>query len=71
MSLVDTSLLIDHLWHGDAELSDALNPSQMWVHPFVLEELACGDLKSSASVLALLGTLPASTPFPFLHATAF
>ena len=71
MILVDTSVLIDHLRHGDAELSDVLNPSQMWVHPFVLGELACGNLKFSASVLALLGALPAATPSPFLHATAF
>ncbi len=27
-------------------------------HPFVIGELACGNLKSRTSILALLGTLP-------------
>ncbi|WP_297725463.1 hypothetical protein [Limnohabitans sp. Rim8] len=61
MILVETSVLIDHLRHGDAELIDVLNPSQMLIHPFVLGELACGNLKARASVLALLRALPAAT----------
>jgi predicted nucleic acid-binding protein len=61
MMLVDSSVWIDHLRHGEAELVGALNQSLILIHPFVLGELACGNLKSRASVLALLAALPAAT----------
>ena len=61
MILVDTSVWIDHLRHGDAELVDALNQSQVMTHPFVRGELACGNLQARSSVLTLLGSLPAAT----------
>jgi hypothetical protein len=61
MMLVDSSVWIDHLRHGEAELVSALNQSQILIHPFVLGELACGNLKSRTSVLALLAALPAAT----------
>ena len=61
MILVDTSVWIDHLRHGEAELVDALHQSQILLHPFVLGELACGNLKARTSILALLGALPAAT----------
>ena len=61
MMLVDSSVWIDHLRHGEAELVSALNQSQILIHPFVLGELACGNLKSRTSVLALLVALPAAT----------
>lgn len=60
MILVDTSVWVDHLRHGEAELVDALHQSQIFIHPFVLGELACGHLKARTSVLALLGALPAA-----------
>lgn len=58
MILVDTSVWVDHLRHGEAELVDALHQSQIFIHPFVLGELACGNLKARTSVLALLRALP-------------
>jgi len=61
MILVDTSVWIDHLRHGDAELVDALNQSQVLIHPFVLGEIACGNLQARSTVLTLLGSLPAAT----------
>lgn len=61
MMLVDSSVWIDHLRHGEAELVSALNQSQILIHPFVLGELACGNLKARTSVLALLAALPAAT----------
>lgn len=56
--LVDTSVWIDHLRHGDAKLSAALLAGQVAVHPFVVGELACGNLRSRAEVLGLLQALP-------------
>ena len=58
MILVDTSVWIDHLRAGDAELATLLNGSQVLMHPFVLGELACGNLRNRTEVLALLKDLP-------------
>ena len=58
MMLVDTSVWIDHFRHGDAALTTALEAGQVWMHSFVLGELACGNLRSRAEVLSLLQALP-------------
>lgn len=58
MVLVDTSVWIDHLRHGNAELSKTLNEGQALTHPFVIGELACGNLRGRADILRLLGELP-------------
>ena len=58
MILVDTSVWIDHLRVGDAALATLLNASQVLMHPFVLGELACGNLRNRSEVLALLKDLP-------------
>ena len=58
MMLVDTSVWIDHLRHGDAALTTALEAGQVWMHSFVLGELACGNLRSRVEVLGLLQALP-------------
>lgn len=58
MILVDTSVWVDHLRAGDAELAALLNGSQVLMHPFVLGELACGNLRNRMEVLALLKDLP-------------
>lgn len=61
MILVDTSVWVDHLRAGDAELAALLNGSQVLMHPFVLGELACGNLRNRTEVLALLKDLPRAT----------
>ena len=58
MILVDTSVWIDHLRVGEPELSEALEGGGVLMHPFVLGELACGNLENRAEVLQLLGHLP-------------
>jgi len=58
MILVDTSVWVDHLRAGDAELAALLNGSQVLMHPFVLGELACGNLRNRTEVLALAKDLP-------------
>ncbi len=60
MILVDTSVWIDHLRLGESALATALEGGQVMMHPFVLGELACGNLKNRDEVLRLLGDLPAA-----------
>ena len=58
MILVDTSVWIDHLREGAPALTTALEEGSVLMHPFVLGELACGNLKNRREVLRLLGDLP-------------
>ena len=58
MILVDSSLWIDHLRLGDATLADLLAGGLVLGHPFVLGELACGNLRNRREILTLLGDLP-------------
>ena len=59
MILVDTSVWIDHLRGGDAELTRLLHARRVSMHPFVVGEIACGNLASRPVVLATLDDLPA------------
>ena len=61
MILVDTSVWIDHLRKGNARLSSILLNASELIHPFVISELACGNIRNRSQVLKLLGDLPAST----------
>ena len=58
MILVDTSVWIDHLRSGDGGLTSLLNDNQAMIHPFVIGELACGNLNNRAEVLSRLRDLP-------------
>jgi predicted nucleic acid-binding protein len=58
MILVDTSVWVDHLRRGDQALAAALEAGQVLTHPFIVGELACGNLQHRAEVLALLRALP-------------
>jgi predicted nucleic acid-binding protein len=58
MILVDTSVWIDHLRVGDERLKALLNKSQVLAHPFVIGELACGNLRQRPEILSLLMDLP-------------
>jgi len=61
MILADTSVWIDHLRRGDAELSSLLNAGQIVTHPFVIGELALGNLQNRKIVLDALASLPQVT----------
>jgi predicted nucleic acid-binding protein len=62
MILADTSIWIDHLRKGDDHLVDLLNHSRVTIHPFVLGELACGNLRNRQDILRLLRDLPRLNP---------
>lgn len=60
MILVDTSVWVEHLRKGAPALATALEQGTVLAHPFVLGELACGNLKNRGEVLRLLRELPAA-----------
>jgi predicted nucleic acid-binding protein len=58
--LVDTSVWVDHFRQRNARLSEELKAGQVWIHPFVIGELACGSLSDRRQVLMLLSALPSA-----------
>ncbi|TAH37172.1 MAG: type II toxin-antitoxin system VapC family toxin [Planctomycetota bacterium] len=58
MILVDTSVWVDHLRRGSTDLAALLDRGEVCCHPFVIGELACGNLRRRAEVLAHLQALP-------------
>jgi predicted nucleic acid-binding protein len=56
--LVDTSIWIDHLRHGNARLGALLQQQQVAAHPWIVGELACGNLANRRAILELLQQLP-------------
>ncbi len=58
MVLVDTSVWVSHLRETHLGLVKLLDDGEAACHPFVIGELACGNLKNRATVLSLLETLP-------------
>lgn len=61
MILVDTSVWIDHLRHGNVELTRLLNAGQVLTHRLVIGELALGNLQNRNVVLNSLQNLPQVT----------
>ncbi|MEO7190100.1 MAG: type II toxin-antitoxin system VapC family toxin [Vicinamibacterales bacterium] len=58
MTLVDTSVWVDHFRAADSQLTELLLDGQVLCHAFVVGELACGNLRPRVEVLALLRSLP-------------
>ena len=60
MILADTSVWIEHLRYGESRLRAALEAERILMHPFVIGELACGNLRDRDEVLDLLARLPSA-----------
>jgi len=58
MVLVDTSIWIEHFRAGDVHLAMLLGEGQVLTHPFVIGELACGNLRNRRQILDYLACLP-------------
>ncbi|MGH9092269.1 MAG: type II toxin-antitoxin system VapC family toxin [Acidimicrobiales bacterium] len=63
MILADTSVWIDHFPSGKATLAERLYDQQILGHPWVIGELALGNLRhrTRADVLHMLHSLPQAT----------
>jgi predicted nucleic acid-binding protein len=59
--LVDTSVWIEHLRSASAIFSELLGDGEVLVHPFVLGELALGNLRRRDAFLSDLRDLPQAT----------
>lgn len=71
MILVDTSVWIDHLRRGDSALAAALEAGLVLMHPFVIGEVACGNLLHRDHVLSLMRDLPPAPVASHAEALAF
>jgi predicted nucleic acid-binding protein len=60
MVLADTPVWIQHFGRGEPRLASLLAEGLILMHPFVLGELACGNLKNRAEILADLQELPSA-----------
>ena len=58
MILIDTSVWIEHLRAGSTRLRSLLYNEQVFCHPFIVGELACGTLRNREEILVLLTALP-------------
>ena len=56
--LADTSVWIAHLRKGEPLLAELLSQGVVLMHPFVVGELACGNLRDRPRVLRDLNSLP-------------
>jgi predicted nucleic acid-binding protein len=61
MVLVDTSIWVNHLRKGDRHLESLLLDSEVACHPFIIGELACGNIRNRSEILSLLKTLPSTS----------
>jgi predicted nucleic acid-binding protein len=59
--LVDTSVWIEHLRAGDERLTALLDAGEVLAHPFVIGELALGNLRGREAFLRDLRDLPRAT----------
>jgi predicted nucleic acid-binding protein len=56
--LVDTSVWVDHLQAGDETLKSLLEDGHVLGHPFVIGEIALGNLRQRDLILDTLRELP-------------
>jgi predicted nucleic acid-binding protein len=56
--LVDTSVWVDHLRVSDKIVARLLESGRVLVHPFIIGELALGNLRQRRVILASLQDLP-------------
>jgi predicted nucleic acid-binding protein len=60
MTLVDTSIWVNHFRSGVPELENLLEQNLVGLHPFIIGELACGSLRERGEVIAWLKRLPSA-----------
>lgn len=64
MILADTSVWVNHLRRGDHDLTRMLQAESVGLHPFILGEIAAGNLRNRERVLVYFASL---TELPIAH----
>jgi predicted nucleic acid-binding protein len=59
--LIDTSIWVSFLQSGNTGTQALLEKGEVVIHPFIIGELACGNLKNRREILSLLKALPTAT----------
>lgn len=65
MVLVDTSIWVAHLRCGNRQLEQLLMDAEVICHPFIIGELACGNISNRDEILSLLKSLPLAPVLEF------
>jgi len=65
MVIVDTSIWVTHLRQGSRQLKKLLMNAEVICHPFIIGELACGNLKNRNEIISLLQSLPMAPTIEF------
>ena len=60
MILADSSVWIAHLRSPVAELASTIQTGELLLHPFVIGELACGNLGGRREMLHFLAKMPSA-----------
>ncbi len=71
MVLVDTSVWVAHLRTGNIGLETLLNDGHVVCHPFIIGELACGNLKNRSEILSLLQAFAMATQVDYEEVVQF
>jgi len=65
MVIADTSIWVNHLRHGSRQLKKLLMDAEVMCHPFIIGELACGNLINRKEIISLLQSLPLAPTIEF------
>ncbi|MFZ1956545.1 MAG: type II toxin-antitoxin system VapC family toxin [Desulfobacterales bacterium] len=65
MVIVDTSIWVTHLRQGSRQLEKLLYDAEVMCHPFIVGELACGNLKNRTEIISLVQSLPMAPTIEF------
>jgi len=65
MVLVDTSIWVTHLRQGSRRLENLLMDAEVMCHPFIIGELACGNLENREEIISLFHSLPMAPTIKF------
>jgi len=65
MVIVDTSIWVTHLHQGSRQLEKLLMDAEVTCHPFIIGELASGNLKNRNEIVSLLQSLPMAPTIEF------
>ena len=71
MVLIDTSVWVDFLRQGDPGVVALLESGDVICHPFVIGEIACGNLTFRKEILHRLALLPTASSVRNSEALAF